>query len=140
MKTFILTILLSLLTITQNWAHNDITKNKSTESKIKVDTLAIAADEDFFTPSPAEEEYINDFPLDTKSIVFEYFQTQMPKPTEEAMSYDFPYETKVIAERYMNKILPEIAPAPEPEFNDFPMNTAPIARRYLSYRNQSTGF
>lgn len=134
MKTIFLTILLSLLTITQNWAYTDNTKHISAENTRKPDSLAMLSTSDNFLVAQ-EEDYINDFPMDTKKISAAYYKANMPHPMEEATFYDFPYETKVIAERYLNKILPEIAPAPEQEIDDFPMNTADIARTYLSCKN-----
>ncbi len=134
MKTIFLTILLSLLTITQNWAYTDNTKHINAEYTKKPDTLTMLSKSDNFLATQ-EEEYIDDYPLDTKKISAEYYKANMPRPMAEATFYDFPYETKVIAERYLNKILPEIAPVPEQEIDDFPMNTADIARTYLSYKN-----
>lgn len=127
--------MLSLLTVTQNWAYTDNKKHVSSENSKKADTLNMLNIADNYTPAQSEEEYINDFPMDTKKISAEYYKTNMPKPMEEATFYDFPYETKVIAERYQNKILPEIAPTPEQEVDDFPMNTSDIVRTFLSCKN-----
>ena len=126
---------MSLLTITQNWAYTDNTKQVNAESTKKPDTLTMLNTSASFLPDQSEEEYINDFPLDTKKITADYYKANMPMPVEEATFYDFPYETKAIAERYLNKMLPEIAPTPEQEIDDFPMDTAEIARFFLSCKN-----
>lgn len=136
MKTIYLSLLLSALTISEISAsiagvYPKLPLN-SKHYTATADTLEISNGMATNLPQPAEEEYINDFPFDTKEVSSGYLFTNLPKPAEEASVNDFPFDTKTLSDRFLNKILPEFAPEEEDYVKDIPFNTFFIANCFLN--------
>jgi len=139
MKTFILSILLSALTISEisaSIAGVYLTLPLNAQHyTAKSDTLEIRNGMAENLPLPTDEEYINDIPFDTKEVSSGYLFTNLPKPAQEASVNDFPFDTKTLSDRFLNKILPEIAPEEEGYIKDIPFNTSFLANCFLHCEN-----
>ena len=139
MKTIILSILLSALTISEISASIAgvylILPLNAPHYTAKSDTLEIRNGMAKNLPQPADEEYINDIPFNTKEVSSGYLSTNLPKPAQEASVNDFPFDTKTLSDRFLHKILPEIAPEEEGYIKDIPFNTSFIANCFLHCEN-----
>jgi hypothetical protein len=139
MKTIISFILLSALTISglsASIAGAESTLPLNQHYYIATaDTLEIRDGMRANLPQPAEEEYINDIPFDTKEVSSGYLSTNLPKPAQEKSVNDFPFDTKTLSDRFLHKILPEFAPEEEGYVKDIPFNTSFIANCFLHCEN-----